>query len=189
MTTPKRIWYEGAAYHVTARGNRREDIFKDEADFQVYLNMLEEALLYYKEYNYTLIAYCLMDNHVHLMINTDVQPLGLLISRIHSIYTKYFNRKYNYVGHLFQGKYHSEIIQRESQLLETSRYVHLNPVKARMVEWPSDYKWSSYSMMIGEKNEKLINSDIILNYFKSNERCELYKRFVESKIEQGSTVV
>ncbi|WP_253198504.1 transposase [Clostridium gasigenes] len=134
MTTPKREWYEGASYHITARGNHRNDIFIDEEDFKYYLKIIEEALLYYTNYNYGVIAYCLMDNHVHLMIKTDCMPPGKLISRINSIYTKYFNKKNNYIGHLFQDRYHSEIIADDKQMLETSRYVHLNPVKAKMVE-------------------------------------------------------
>ncbi|MGL5693745.1 MAG: ATP-binding protein [Peptostreptococcaceae bacterium] len=157
MTTPKRTWYEGARYHITSRGNRRNDIYKDEEDFQVYLTILEEALQYYEKYNYKLISYCLMDNHIHLIIQTDIQPVGHLISRIHSIYTKYFNKKYNYIGHLFQDRYHLEIIESDAQLLETSRYVHLNPVKARIVEKPNEYKWSSYSMIMEAKEKGIRN--------------------------------
>ena len=93
MTTPQRVWYEGAAYHITARGNHRNDIFRDGEDFQYYLTVIEQALLYYGNHNYQLICYCLMDNHVHLMIKTDDKPLTNLISRISSIYTRYFNKR------------------------------------------------------------------------------------------------
>jgi len=144
--------------------------------------MLEEALDYYESYNYKIIAYCLMDNHVHIMIKTDKRPPGELISRVHSIYTKNFNRKYNYIGHLFQDRYYSELIENDRQLLETSRYVHLNPVKARMVEMPSEYRWSSYPMLIGEKDIKLIDNEILLKYFKKENRFRLYKEFIESKL-------
>lgn len=178
----KRIWYNGATYHITARGNRRNDIFRDEEDFQVYLMFLEEALFHFSHYNYKLIAYCLMDNHVHLMIKTDNKPLGVFIARLHSRYTRYFNKKYNYIGHLFQDIYFAEIIEDDTQMLETSRYVHLNPVKARMVDFPLDYKWSSYPMLIGKNEEKLINSEILLNYFKYEIRFKLYKEFVEKKL-------
>lgn len=91
-----------------------------------------------------------MDNHVHIMLKIEKRPSGELISRVHSIYTKYFNKKYNYIGHLFQDRYYLELIEDDSQLLETSRYVHLNPVKTSMVEMPNEYKWSSYSMLIRE---------------------------------------
>ena len=167
MQTKKRVWEKGASYHITTRGNRRNDIFRDEEDFQVYLTILENNLIYYSNLNYRLIAYCLMDNHVHLMIQIDKEPLTIFMSRLNSMYTKYLNKKYNYIGHLFQDTYFAEVIEDDSQILETSRYIHLNPVKARMVEFPIDYKWSSYSMLIGRKEEKLINSEIILRHVNS----------------------
>ena len=182
MTTAKRVWYEGAAYHITARGNHRNDIFRDDEDFQYYLTVIEEALLYYGINNYQLICYCLMDNHVHLMIKTDNKPLANLISRISSIYTKYFNKKYHYIGHLFQDRYYSELIEDDKQMLETSRYVHLNPVRAKMVEKPEEYKWSSYSMFIGKCPKKLVSAELILNYFKDKDKHKLYKEFVEYKL-------
>lgn len=187
MTTPQRVWYKGAAYHITARGNHRNDIFRDDEDFQYYLKVIEEALLYYGNHNYQLICYCLMDNHVHLMIKTDDRPLANLISRISSIYTRYFNKKYNYIGHLFQDRYYSELIEDDKQMLETSRYVHLNPVKAKMVETPSEYRWSSYTMFTGKKEEKLANSDIVLKYFKYEDRFMLYKEFSDVKIKKDSS--
>jgi REP element-mobilizing transposase RayT len=182
--TRKREWYEGAAYHVTVRGNRRNDIFRDKEDFEYYLSITEEALLYYTQFNYKVICYCLMDNHVHLMIKTDKEPLGKLIGRISALYTRYFNKKYNYIGHLFQDRYFSELIKSDAQMIETSRYIHLNPVRANMVKKPEEYVWSSYSMFIGEKEEKLISSEKILSYFRKENKGELYKEFVERKIEE-----
>jgi hypothetical protein len=102
------------------------------------------------------------------------------MSRVSSIYAKFFNDKYNYVGHLYQDTYFSELIESDSQMIDTSRYIHLNPVKAKMVERAEDYPWSSYSMYIGEKEEKLIVSKMVLSYFKKGKEKELYKRFVES---------
>lgn len=95
------------------------------------------------------------------------------------MYTKYFNKKYNYIGRLFQARYFAEPIGDDNQLLEVSRHVHLNPVKARRVEWSDEYIWSSYSMLIGEQNIKIIDEGIILNYFKYERRFELYMEFVE----------
>lgn len=184
MTTKRRQWVEGGVYHITARGNHRNDIFRDEEDFQVYLTLIEESFFRYGNLNYKLASYCLMDNHVHLMIKVDTQPVGILISRVHSIYTRYFNKKYNYIGHLFQDRYFSELIEDDKQMLATSRYIHLNPIRAKMVEVPQEYKWSSYSMLIGEEVEKLIDSNIILNYFKNERRYELYKAFVEAKMKK-----
>ena len=136
MSINKVVWEPGLIYHITTRWNRRNDIFRDEEDFQVYLSMLENNLLYYSSSNYRLVAYCLMDNHVHLIIQADKEPLKRFMARLNSMYTKYFNKKYNYIWYLFQARYFAEPIEDDIQLLEVSRYVHLNPVKARMVEWP-----------------------------------------------------
>ena len=184
MTSEKRSWYEGATYHITARGNNRNDIFRDEEDFKIYLIILEEALLYFNNYNYEIIAYCLMDNHVHLLLKTGVEPPWRFIARVHSIYARYFNKKYNYLGTLFQGRYSAEIIENDTYMLETSRYIHLNPVKARMVETPDEYKWCSYLIYVGEQEENFINSKIILNYFQYEKRFKLYREFVYTKLKE-----
>ncbi|KRU30089.1 transposase [Clostridium sporogenes] len=98
------------------------------------------------------------------------------------MYAKYFNKKYNYCSHLYEKRYFSELIETDSQLLDVSRYIHLNPVRANMVDKAEDYKWSSYAMFIKKQNEKLINSNKILSYFKERNKRELYKDFVESYI-------
>ena len=181
MPTQKRKWYPGASYHVTARGNHRDDIFKDKYDFLHYLTLMNEAVDYYICDKYEIISYCLMNNHVHILIKTGEKALGQFIGRISSKYAKYYNKKYNCIGHLFQDRYFSELIEKDSQMLETSRYIHLNPVRAKMVEKPECYEWSSYSMYIGNQKENLICSEGLLSYF-NNKNRELYKRFVESAI-------
>lgn len=181
MTNPARIWYPNTSYHITARGNRRSDIFKDAEDFQVYLGIIEEAIEHFNN-EYEIVCYCLMDNHIHLLLNTKERHMKDFMARVNSIYAKFFNDKYNYVGHLYQDRYFAELIESDSQMLDTSRYIHLNPVKANMVKKPEDYHWSSYSMYIGEKEEKLIKSKGILSYFKKGKEIELYKKFVESDL-------
>lgn len=191
MVTPKRIWYPGSSYHITARGNHRNDIFRDEADFGMYLILMKECLSYYEKYEYELICYCLMSNHIHLLIKANKKEVADLIRRLHSMYSRYFNKKYNYVGHLWQDKYYAELIKDDKQMLEVSRYIHLNPVRARMVKLPQEYEYSSYSMYIGEKEEKLIKSIRVLNYFQREKSRQLYKEFVESavKIKSDEEVV
>lgn len=93
------------------------------------------------------------------------------------------NKKYNYIGHLFQDRYFSELIKSDEQMLETSRYIHLNPVRAKMVETAGAYIWSSYNIIIGNKKEKIIDDRYILNYFKYNDGVKLYIKFVESNLE------
>jgi putative transposase len=131
--TRKKECYNAAVYYVTVRGNRRNNIFRDKEDFEYYLNTIEESLFYYIQFNYKVICYCLMDNHVHLIIKTDIEPLGKLMGRISASFTRYFNKKYNYIGHLFQDRCFSELIKSDEQMLETSRYVHLNPVRANTI--------------------------------------------------------
>ncbi|WP_300386511.1 transposase [Clostridium sp.] len=179
MGYKKREWWPGAILHITARGNHRNDIFRDKEDFQVYYTFLEEAIEHF-ERKFEIYSYCLMDNHVHILLKTGDLHICNLVSRIHSIYARFFNNKYKYVGHLFQDRYYTEVIENDAQLLSTSRYIHLNPIRAKMVEKPEDYEWSSYGMTIGVTNEKLINSEAILSYFKKGNSRELYKSFVES---------
>ncbi|SHH91684.1 transposase [Clostridium grantii] len=184
MPKKKLIWYPGAMYHVTSRGNRRNDIFKEEQDYIVYLDNIKEAVKYYDN-NYKIISYCLMTNHVHIQIKTNDKHLWYLISRVNKSYARNFNNKYNYVGHLFQSRYNAELIEEDSYVLEASKYIHLNPVRANMVSNPQEYKWSSYNMYIGKEKEKLVNSEYILSYFKNKDR-ELYKKYIESSISSST---
>ena len=137
MGTKKRVWYPGAKYHIMNRGNRRSDIFKDEEDYQVYLTILEETI---RKYKYIILSYCLMTNHVHLQIQTTDIELSKIMRFINLSYTKFFNNKYNFIGHLFQGRYKAEIIETDAYNLQTSRYIHLNTVRAAMVEKPIEYR-------------------------------------------------
>lgn len=184
MSNKKRNWYPETVMHITARGNRRNDIFRDLEDFQVYAAFMVEAMEHFQE-KFKILSYCLMDNHVHILVKTEDMHIGNLISRIHSIYTRFFNNKYNYLGHLFQDRYYTELVEDDAQLLSTSRYIHLNPVKANMVENPQDYEWSSYSMYIGLKEEKIIESERILSYFKRENARESYRCFVESAMKKN----
>ena len=178
MAKKKRIWYPGAVYHIMNRRNRRSDIFKDEEDYQVYLTMLKQTM---EKYEYTLYAYCLMTNHIHMQLETKDVEIWNIMRYINLAYTKYFNNKYNFIGHLFQGRYKAEIIENDAYNLQTSRYIHLNPVKAKMVEFPIDYKWSSYGAYMGKVKSEIIADEKILSYFKNSSR-QLYKEYVESKL-------
>ena len=181
LTNKRRESYPGAIFHITARGNHRNDIFRDEEDFQVYCSFLEWAIDYFKG-KFKIYCYCLMNNHVHLLIKTDDIHIGNFVGRVHGIYARYFNTKYKYIGHLYQDRYHTEIIENDAQLLTTSRYIHLNPVRAKMVERPEDYRWSTHGIFIGIVEEKFTVSQNILCYFKRGNNKELYKSFVESAI-------
>lgn len=182
MARKNRIWYPNAMYHITSRGNRRSDIYKDEEDHIVYLNILKESLEHYSN-NYDVISYCLMTNHVHLQVKTKEKHIKYFMGRLNGFYAKYFNNKYNCVGHLFQERYGSEIIENDRYALELSRYIHLNPVKANMVKCPEDYEWSSYSTYIEAGKENFISSERNLLYFNEENKHSLYKQFVESAMD------
>ena len=122
-----------------------------------------------------------MSNHIHIQIETKDHSISQIMQHLLTLYSKYYNNKYNLVGHVFQGRYHAEIIENEAYLLQTSRYIHLNPVKAKMVEKPIDYPWSSYTKFMDQKKWNLVNDTRILNYFPDNCRKQ-YKEYVERKI-------
>ncbi len=176
MARKERIWYPGAVYHIMIRGIRRSDIFKDEGDYGVYLETLEMVM---RKYPFFLYSYCLMTNHVHLQIETIDDEIWIIMREINRNYTKYFNKKYNYTGSLYDGRYKSEIIDNDKYNLQVSRYIHLNPVKANMVDEPLEYIWSSYNAYLDADSDRIIDDDKILSYFKDKSRA-LYMSYVEN---------
>ncbi|HHX62524.1 MAG TPA: transposase [Epulopiscium sp.] len=186
MARKLREWYPHTCYHITSRGNRRSDIFKEEADFDAYLKIVSLALAGFEEKSpYELICYCLMDNHVHLLIQTSTQPLGPLMKKINMNYAIYFNKKYNYVGYLHQDRFHADRVQDSSHLLTVSRYIHLNPVAANMVDLPEEYRYSSYRSFIAMETCDLVSKERVLSHFAKDCASKLYQEFVESKIQKG----
>ena len=173
-----RIWYPGANYHIMCRGNHRHDIYRDDEDRQVYLTLLRETK---KEYNFYLHSYSLMTNHVHLHIETADINISIIMKRINLLYAQYFNNKYNFVGHLFQDRFKSELIETDQYHLEIGRYIHLNPVRANMTELPIDYTWSSYRVYMGIHQDSLVTTEKTLGYF-SEPRGERYRLYVENEL-------
>lgn len=181
MARPLRITFEDALYHITARGNEKRKIFLSKADrerFKDYLRDVEE------KYRFILHAYVLMDTHVHLIGQTPLANLSQVMHYISSSYTTYFNRKRGRSGHLFQGRYKSILIEKDAYLMELSRYIHLNPVKAHMVERPEDYPYSSYGAYLNPDEKDIVSTDLILSMASRNrkESSLHYRRFVEEGI-------
>ncbi len=163
MPRAKRIDYEGAVYHITSRGNERRKIFLDEADRWVFLRILGEVSELHKVICH---AFVLMDNHYHLMLETPVSNLSLAMKHLNGIYTQKFNKRHHRVGHLFQGRFKSIFVEKDTYLLELSRYVVLNPVRAGMVKSPGEWKWGSYRATAGlEKGESWLETKWILGQF------------------------
>jgi len=147
MVRPLRIEFEGAFYHLTSRGDGREDIFLSDDDRKIFLGVLSHVV---DRFGWVCHAYCLMDNHYHLMIETPQANLSGGMRQLNGLYTQRFNRAHSRVGHVFQGRFKSIVVDQNAYLLELSRYVVLNPVRAGMVDDVADWPWSSYRATSGE---------------------------------------
>lgn len=176
MPRKRRVWFPNAMYHVVNRGVRKLTIFYEEEDFLRYLQILEEAK---ERFPFLLHAYCLMTNHVHLLIQTKTNPLSEIMWDINSKYAKYFNRKYDLVGHIFQDRYWAELIDSLKYELDVSKYIHLNPIEAHIVTKPEDYKWSSYRAYVFYQYNPYVYTDKILSHF-STPAPFYYQKFVET---------
>ena len=146
MTRQLRLEYQGALYHVTARGNEQREIFLDDTDRATFLGLLGKEI---QQQGWLCYAYCLMGNHYHLLLETPEPNLSRGMRRLNGVYTQKFNWRHQRHGHLFQGRYKSILVERERYLLELCRYVVLNPVRAGMVAVESDWRWSSYRATAG----------------------------------------
>ncbi|MBI5101684.1 MAG: transposase [Nitrospirae bacterium] len=182
MARPLRIEYDGAVYHVTSRGNARKPIYLDDADREMFLDALNKVNL---KFNWLCHAYCLMNNHYHLVIETPDGNLSKGMRQLNGIYTQLFNRSHNRVGHIFQGRYKAILIQKETHLLEVCRYAVLNPVRARAAGQPEDWLWSSYRGTAGfEKPHPTVTTDWVLGRFgtKRKKAERRYREFVNAGI-------
>ena len=146
MSRPLRLEFPDALYHITARGDRREAIFEDDEDRQAFLRTLGQVV---ERFNWLCYAWCLMDNHYHLLIQTPDSNLSKGMRQLNGVFTQISNRRHKRVGHLFQGRFKAILVDSDAYLLELSRYIVLNPVRARMVKEPESWPWSSYRASMG----------------------------------------
>lgn len=146
MARPLRLEFPGAVYHLTARGDRREPIFIDDADREALLGVVGKAT---ERFGASMMAYCLMGNHYHFVVQTHRANLSQLMRQINGVYTQGFNRRHAKVGHVFQGRFKALVVDRDAYLLEVCRYVELNPVRAGMVDDPAAWPWSSCCAHLG----------------------------------------
>ena len=185
MARPLRVLYPGALYHVTARGNERKAIFRADADREHFLAVLAQAV---ERYRLSLHAYVLMDNHYHLLLETQEANLSLALRHVNGVYTGFFNRTHERVGHLFQGRYKAIIVDKESYLLELSRYIHLNPVRTKQGHPLARYSWSSYWDYIGRRQApSWLTRDVVLGEVGGAGRQseQRYQSFVEEGAKAG----
>jgi len=153
---------ETGIYHVVLRGNNKQTIFEDEEDNEMFLLTLDQ---YKQKSGYKLLAYCLMGNHVHLLMKTEDEMLGHCFRRIGASYVYWYNMKYYRVGHLFQDRYKSEAVETDEYLRAVIRYIHWNPLKAGIVKRLEDYTWSSYREYLGLSDEGHVERDFVLSLF------------------------
>ncbi|MGY0691388.1 REP-associated tyrosine transposase [Virgibacillus sp. FSP13] len=179
MARKKRIWIPDAYYHVICRGNRRDALFIDDSDFRIFLHMLDQVN---KKTPFEMVSYCLMTNHFHLQMRSTEQPLSKVMSLINKRYANYYNTKYRLTGHVFEKRYYDKMIDSNIGMLEVSRYIHLNPVKAGMVVQAERYRWSSYRYYLHTSSHKPLNMNVILDSFSGNQgdKQRKYRDFVES---------
>ena len=186
MARQLRIEYEGAFYHVTSRGNQKGRIFWEDIDRTKFKDILRRTK---ERYRYFLHGYVMMNNHYHLLIETPHANLKQIMQNINTSYTVYINRTRNKFGHLFQGRYKSFIVDKENYLVELSRYIHLNPVRAGIVNRPQEYLWSSYRDYIhkGEKDAITDMDDTLILFSKRRDvAVKKYKEFIYAGITGNS---
>ena len=174
MARPLRIEYENAFYHITSRGNEKGEIFKEDSDYKEFINILENEIT---KFNVDIHSFVLMKNHYHLLIQTNKANLSNFMHNLNTTYTIYFNNKYRRIGHLFQGRYKSIVCDKESYLLELARYIHLNPVRANIVNKVIEYPYSSFNSFLNDKIYPFVKKEILEIF--SNDENKARELFVE----------
>lgn len=172
-----RVEFPGAFYHVYSRGNRKSSIFKDDEDRMHFLVKLSECN---QRYGFALYAYTLMHNHFHLLIEMGQIALCRIMQVLLQSHSRFYNRKYGVVGHLFQSRYKAILCDRDMYLLALIRYIHLNCVRAEIVADPKQYRWSSHRAYLGLDDSDLIDPNFVLSQFSKNKNkaIRLYEDFV-----------
>ena len=178
MSRPLRLEFPDALYHVTSRGDRRENIYEGDSDRLRFLDIFASVI---EQFNWVCYAYCLMDNHYHLLVQTPDSNLSKGMRQLNGVYTQAYNRKYKKTGHLFQGRYKAILVDEDAYLLELSRYIVLNPIKAGMARQTRHWKWSSYRATTGrEPVPQWLSVDHLLSQFGKQRKTAIrkYEAFV-----------
>src|SRR3990170_5391485 len=184
MARRPRVHHPGGLYHVIARGNKGQKVFRQDQDYRLYLKFLEE---YKERYNFLLYGYVLMPTHLHFLIEVGQVPLSEVMQGLQFRYTRNYNLRYRSWGHLFQGRYKAILCEKDSYLLELSAYIHLNPVRANLVKDPSEYPWSSYREYLKGGGAGLVDGSFVLSQFSKVKGRAIrdYVRFVRGQVAVG----
>lgn len=185
MTRPLRLEFPGALYHVTARGNRRNPIYRDDGDRRAWLDILGRVC---ERHHFVVHSFCQMTNHYHLLVETVEGNLSQGMRQLNGLYTQRFNWRHGLVGHLFQGRYKAILVQKESYLLELSRYIVLNPLRAKLVSSLDDWQWSSHYFVSQEHSLSWLERDWLLGRFGTAHAAAVaaYRAFVLAGISKAS---
>ena len=178
MSRPLRIEFSDAWYHVLNRGRRRESIFRDTKDYEIFLQTVEEACEFW---HLRVAAYCLLSNHYHLLVQTPNANLSRCLRHIDGVYTQRFNRRHGHDGPLFRGRYKALLIEADPYLLQLVRYIHRNPLEAGLAKTLNDYPWSSHQGYLSRSSKwKWLYKDGVWDMLaaKPAARIEAYRRFV-----------
>lgn len=184
MARKPRIEFPGGLYHVLARGNRRNKTFLSVSDYSDYTRRLWR---YCKEGGHTLYSYCLMPNHVHILVQMSEKQLSRTMHKIQFSYTQAFNHRHNLTGHVFEGRYKAILCQKEQYLFQLIRYIPLNPVRANIVNDPKEYTWSSHRLHMAKDGGWPFKENPTLKLFSNDVKKAraLYEQFVRDGIEEG----
>ena len=176
MARPLRLEFTNALYHVTARGNAQQDIYLADHDRMLFLNVLAETI---GRFRWICHAYCLMDNHYHLLIETPEPNLSRGMRQLNGVYTQRFNREHGRVGHVFQGRFKAILVEHDAYLLELARYIVLNPLRAKMSRSITQHRWSSYLATAGQAERPAwLTTDWVLSQFAKG-KAVAQRRYVE----------
>jgi len=181
MARPLRVEFENAHYHIIARGDELKSLFVDNSDFKRYIRLLHR---YRNEFRVDIIAYCLMNTHLHLEVRTPLANISKFMHALHSAYTSYYNYRHKSRGHLFQGRFKSPLVDKDSYLLELSRYIHNQAVRAGICLTPLEYQWSSYRFFVTSQVSQIVSPDIVLRLYGTDidKARRRYRRFVEKEL-------
>ena len=179
MARRPRVLAPQVLYHVIVRGNHLQVTFRTVSDYQAYL---ERLVKYRQSCRVRLWAYCLMPNHVHLLVETSDEPLSSFMQRLQQSYTQYFNRTHRKVGHLFQGRYKAIVCEKDRYLLALIRYIHLNPVRANLVEQPEAYPYSGHAAYLESRATAVLDPAPGLAVFGGS---RAYRQFVRDGMGEG----
>jgi putative transposase len=179
VSRPPRVQLAGGSYHVVARGNNKQPIFLDDRDHHIFLDVVAQTL---SRFRWRCLTYCLMPNHYHLVVETPKADLSQGMRQLNGLYAQTFNRRHDRCGHLFQGRYGGGLLQSEQHLLESIRYVALNPVRAGLVQRPENWPWSAHAELCGTSSRRIVSVCDLLVHFESAGDAALgrYREFVEA---------